>query len=61
MVIVRVLSKKQTLLLVDELTGSLDTATGQEVLKIFQQLMNDGVQCMIITDDANVAKNCCSR
>lgn len=57
-VIARALLKKPTLLLADEPTGSLDTATGQEVLKIFQQLMNDGVQCIIITHDANVAKIC---
>ncbi len=57
-VIARALLKRPTLLLADEPTGSLDTETGHTVLEIFKQLIAEGVQCIIITHDDNVAQIC---
>lgn len=57
-VIARALLKKPRVLLADEPTGSLDTETAQEVMAVFQQLMHDGVQCIIITHDIAIASLC---
>lgn len=53
--IARALVGSPRLLLADEPTGALDRATGQEVLKLFQQLNEMGNTIVMITHDANVA------
>jgi putative ABC transport system ATP-binding protein len=53
--IARALSNRPDLLLADEPTGALDTHTGEEVLKLFQQLNEEGLTLVIVTHDPDVA------
>ncbi len=55
--IARALASKPALLLADEPTGALDTASGQEVLKLFCELNDMGNTIVMITHDLNVAKS----
>ncbi|MBQ5318435.1 MAG: ATP-binding cassette domain-containing protein [Oscillospiraceae bacterium] len=55
--IARALVGKPSLLLADEPTGALDTATGKEVLKLFSELHKNGHTIVMITHDLNVAEN----
>lgn len=53
--IARAAAGEPTLLLADEPTGALDSATGKEVLKIFTDLNAKGHTIVMITHDMNVA------
>jgi putative ABC transport system ATP-binding protein len=53
--IARALVGKPKLLLADEPTGALDSATGKEVLKLFAQLHDMGNTIVMITHDLKVA------
>ncbi|MEH6699562.1 MAG: ABC transporter ATP-binding protein [Brevundimonas sp.] len=53
--IARALSNAPDLLLADEPTGALDTATGQEVLGLFDELNSQGLTLCIVTHDNEVA------
>ena len=53
--IARALSNAPDLLLADEPTGALDTATGQEVLALFDELNRQGLTLCIVTHDNEVA------
>ena len=55
--IARALVGKPALLLADEPTGALDSATGKEVLELFSELHREGNTIVMITHDLNVAKN----
>lgn len=55
--IARALVGQPALLLADEPTGALDRASGQEVLKLFQQLNDMGHTIVMITHDLKVAKS----
>lgn len=55
--IARALVGEPALLLADEPTGALDTASGQEVLKLFGQLNEMGHTIVMITHDLKVAKS----
>ena len=54
--IARALSAKHAILLADEPTGALDTASGKEVLKLFAQLNEMGNTIVMITHDLKVAQ-----
>lgn len=54
--IARALVGKPSLLLADEPTGALDSATGKEVLELFTELHREGNTIVMITHDLNVAK-----
>ena len=43
------------LLLADEPTGALDSATSRQVMEIFRKLNSEGVTILMITHDPNVA------
>ena len=53
--IARSLANRPDLLLADEPTGALDTHTGEEVLKLFEELNADGLTLAIVTHDPEVA------
>ena len=54
--IARSLINRPSLLLADEPTGNLDSRTSEEVLRIFQQLNEEGVTIVIVTHDEEVAR-----
>lgn len=54
--IARALSCNPAILLADEPTGALDTGSGKEVLKLFEELNKMGNTIVMITHDLNVAK-----
>lgn len=45
------------LILADEPTGALDTKTGNEVIKLFQDLNKAGTTIIIITHSDEIAQN----
>ncbi|MFD4922971.1 ABC transporter ATP-binding protein [Streptomyces goshikiensis] len=53
--IARALVTEPSLLLCDEPTGNLDTATAESVLELLDQLHNDGATIVAITHDPQVA------
>ena len=54
--IARALVGNPAVLLADEPTGALDTATGEEVLKLFKRLNDMGNTIVMITHELDVAK-----
>lgn len=53
--IARALITEPTILLADEPTGALDQKTGTQVIKLFEDLNNDGRTIIMITHDRSIA------
>ena len=53
--VARALVGRPSLLLADEPTGNLDTATSEQILELFRELHDDGLTLAVITHDLEVA------
>lgn len=53
--IARAMVLNPRLLLADEPTGALDTASGEQVMELFQQLNSEGVTVVMITHEPEIA------
>jgi putative ABC transport system ATP-binding protein len=56
--IARALVNRPAILLADEPTGNLDSATSEEILGLFQKLHDDGQTILMVTHEADVARHC---
>jgi putative ABC transport system ATP-binding protein len=54
--IARALVTSPPLLLADEPTGALDSATGRDVMHLMETLLDDGATLILITHDTSLAK-----
>ncbi len=54
--IARALASNPKIIIADEPTGNLDSAKGQEIMKLLQDLNKQGMTLLIITHDVNVAR-----
>jgi putative ABC transport system ATP-binding protein len=55
--IARALVNRPTILLADEPTGNLDSATGAEIMEVFDQLHSDGNTIVLVTHEDNIASH----
>ena len=56
--IARSLVTDPAIIMADEPTGNLDTATGDAILNIFQQLHTEGMTIIMVTHDPKIADHC---
>jgi putative ABC transport system ATP-binding protein len=55
--VARALAARPTLLLADEPTGNLDSATSIEVMGIFQRLNDEGLTILLVTHEPDIAEH----
>ncbi len=55
--IARALSCRPAMLLADEPTGALDTATTLDILRLFHELNDEGATIMVVTHETDVAES----
>ena len=56
--IARALASEPKLLLADEPTGDLDTATSHDIMQFLQQLNDEGKTILLVTHEEDIAKMC---
>ncbi len=54
--IARALAAKPSIIIADEPTGNLDSARGEEIMKLLKQLNKEGITLIIITHDESIAR-----
>jgi len=54
--IARALAAKPSIILADEPTGNLDSARGDEIMKLLKDLNKQGITLIVITHDMSIAK-----
>jgi putative ABC transport system ATP-binding protein len=59
--VARALMNRPALLLADEPTGALDTASGEEVRQLLNELHADGQTIVLVTHDRQLASSCATR
>ena len=55
--IARAIVNHPKILLADEPTGALDSASGEQVMELFQKLNDEGITIIMITHDADIASH----
>jgi putative ABC transport system ATP-binding protein len=56
--IARALAQQPDIILADEPTGNLDSATGEEIMDIFDSLHAEGQTIVIVTHEDHIARRC---
>ena len=59
--VARALMNRPTLLLADEPTGALDSASGEDVRRLLTELNRDGQTLILVTHDETLAARCATR
>jgi putative ABC transport system ATP-binding protein len=59
--VARALMNRPALLLADEPTGALDTASGEDVRQLLNELHDDGQTIVLVTHDLVLAESCATR